>query len=286
MPKLSLPLLLCSIGYLSLLQISDGFGRSPQSCVKSRDYTIHPSSSRTNLNDLASIQRRISKSKVQMSSNGATSSTESTNMPGEKICPYNGASSSSSTRSNSEGVDEFDVLVLGGGVAGLTLASLLQGQEGLRVCLADPGATTPATPTWYPNYGEWTDEWETLSARLGLPELLECTTNNWEYTGDPRYLGLQSNPKHTFNSLSFFSVHVQSLFRVLKLFPSLASSHSFFFHAKTAFLEEALIWLTTSAPASLGVMSVWIRSRCSYFSAASSTKPAEQPCPLGWTLNC
>lgn len=34
----------------------------------------------------------------------------------------------------------------------------------------------------YPNYGEWRDEWHTLSDRLKLPELKKCTTNEWEVT--------------------------------------------------------------------------------------------------------
>jgi hypothetical protein len=35
---------------------------------------------------------------------------------------------------------------------------------------------------WYPNYGEWRDEWHLLSERMRLPELKECTTNEWEVT--------------------------------------------------------------------------------------------------------
>jgi hypothetical protein len=35
---------------------------------------------------------------------------------------------------------------------------------------------------WYPNYGEWRDEWHFLSERLKLPELKGCTTTEWEVT--------------------------------------------------------------------------------------------------------
>lgn len=35
---------------------------------------------------------------------------------------------------------------------------------------------------WYPNYGEWRDEWHVLSDRMKLPELKACTTTEWEVT--------------------------------------------------------------------------------------------------------
>jgi len=72
------------------------------------------------------------------------------------------------------------VAVIGGGIAGTTISWLLQEREGLQVALIDPKVDVPGA--WYPNYGEWRDEWHALSERLALPELKECTTNEWEIT--------------------------------------------------------------------------------------------------------
>jgi len=74
---------------------------------------------------------------------------------------------------------EVDVCVLGGGIAGSTISWLLQERENCKVALVDPKIEIG---TWYPNYGEWRDEWHTLSDRLNLPELKDCTTNEWEVT--------------------------------------------------------------------------------------------------------
>lgn len=73
-----------------------------------------------------------------------------------------------------------DVAVIGGGIAGTTISWLLQEREALNVALIDPKVNVPGA--WYPNYGEWRDEWEALSERLKLPELNGCTTNEWEIT--------------------------------------------------------------------------------------------------------
>lgn len=74
----------------------------------------------------------------------------------------------------------YDVTILGGGPAGTTLAWMLQEQHRLSVAMVDPRGDSDAT--WYPNYGEWQDEWYHLADRLQLPELRLCTTNNWENT--------------------------------------------------------------------------------------------------------
>lgn len=83
----------------------------------------------------------------------------------------------SSTASNEL---DFDVAIVGGGIAGTSLAWLLQEQQNCKVALIDSRANAAAT--WYPNYGEWRDEWHTLSERLKFPELKECTTTEWEVT--------------------------------------------------------------------------------------------------------
>eukprot|EP01038_Epipyxis_sp_PR26KG_P007227 gene7227-9858_t len=75
---------------------------------------------------------------------------------------------------------DIDVAVVGGGPAGSTIAWLLQEQEQCRVAIIDPNADKAST--WYPNYGEWRDEWHVLSERMKLPELKQCTTTEWEYT--------------------------------------------------------------------------------------------------------
>ena len=76
---------------------------------------------------------------------------------------------------------DVDVTVIGGGIAGTTISWLLQEKEGLKVAMVDPNANNN-NQTWYPNYGEWRDEWHVLSQRLGLPELKVCTTTEWEVT--------------------------------------------------------------------------------------------------------
>jgi hypothetical protein len=76
--------------------------------------------------------------------------------------------------------EEVDVAVIGGGIGGTTIAWLLQDQHNLKVALIDPRADQ--STTWYPNYGEWQDEWYMLSERLKLPELKECTTHEWNVT--------------------------------------------------------------------------------------------------------
>lgn len=76
---------------------------------------------------------------------------------------------------------EVDVAVIGGGIAGTTLSWLLQEKEKIKVALIDPNANK-INGSWYPNYGEWRDEWHVLSKRLDLPELKSCTTTEWDYT--------------------------------------------------------------------------------------------------------
>lgn len=73
-----------------------------------------------------------------------------------------------------------DVAVIGSGIAGQTISYLLQEQQGLSVALIDPRVNGEGI--WYPNYGEWRDEWHVLSEQLKLPELKQCTTNEWEVT--------------------------------------------------------------------------------------------------------
>ena len=75
---------------------------------------------------------------------------------------------------------DVDVAVLGGGIAGSSISWLLQEREKCTVALIDPRVDTPGT--WYPNYGEWRNEWHHLSDRLQLPELKDCTTTEWEST--------------------------------------------------------------------------------------------------------
>jgi len=76
---------------------------------------------------------------------------------------------------------EVDVAVLGGGIAGHAIAFLLQEREDCRVVMVDPALDLKAG-TWYPNYGEWQEEWEELARRLELPELSTCTTHVWPKT--------------------------------------------------------------------------------------------------------
>jgi lycopene beta-cyclase len=73
-----------------------------------------------------------------------------------------------------------DVAVIGGGIAGTAISWLLQEQQNCKVAMIDSRANS--TAAWYPNYGEWRDEWHALSERLKLPELKQCTTTEWERT--------------------------------------------------------------------------------------------------------
>eukprot|EP01031_Cornospumella_fuschlensis_P026810 gene26810-32392_t len=73
-----------------------------------------------------------------------------------------------------------DVAIVGGGPAGTALAYLMQAQQNLSVVLIDPAGDSKRT--WYPNYGEWLEEWEHLSDALKLPELRDCTTTEWSVT--------------------------------------------------------------------------------------------------------
>ncbi len=75
---------------------------------------------------------------------------------------------------------EVDVAVIGSGIAGSTISFLLQERHNCKVALIDPSVNTEGH--WYPNYGEWRDEWHALSDLLQLPELKECTTTEWEIT--------------------------------------------------------------------------------------------------------
>ena len=98
--------------------------------------------------------------------------------PGRGRAPRTAFTPSRSLRMQSD--VNVDVAVIGGGIAGTTISWLLQEREGLQVALIDPKVNVPGA--WYPNYGEWRDEWHALSERLKLPELKECTTTEWEWT--------------------------------------------------------------------------------------------------------
>lgn len=74
----------------------------------------------------------------------------------------------------------IDVAVIGGGPAGTMISWLLQDKYNCNVAIIDPNGNSDST--WYPNYGEWREEWEVLTKRLELPELRECTTTEWEIT--------------------------------------------------------------------------------------------------------
>lgn len=67
----------------------------------------------------------------------------------------------------SPAVDTFDVVVIGGGPAGLSLSSGL-GSRGVRVLCADINLDKP----WPNNYGTWVDELEPLG-------LADCTSHVW-----------------------------------------------------------------------------------------------------------
>ena len=92
-----------------------------------------------------------------------------------------------------------DVAVVGSGIGGQTISYLLQEQQGLSVALIDPKVN--GNGIWYPNYGEWRDEWHVLSERMKLPELKECTTNEWEVT-DCFFGGSYNMPKDERTRLS------------------------------------------------------------------------------------
>lgn len=67
-------------------------------------------------------------------------------------------------------IETYDVVVIGGGPAGLSLASGL-GQRGVRVLCADINLDKP----WPNNYGTWVDELEPLG-------LADCTSHQWART--------------------------------------------------------------------------------------------------------
>lgn len=62
----------------------------------------------------------------------------------------------------------------------MAIAWLLQEKHQLKVAIIDPRGDKETT--WYPNYGEWQDEWHSLAERLSLPQLKSCTTNEWDVT--------------------------------------------------------------------------------------------------------
>ena len=74
---------------------------------------------------------------------------------------------------------DVDVAVIGGGPAAYTMAALLSGTHGHEVCLVDPKPDA----AWPNNYGSWRVEWEALSKRLEMPELLtDCVAKEWKIT--------------------------------------------------------------------------------------------------------
>mmetsp|Transcript_63572 Transcript_63572/g.175318 ORF Transcript_63572/g.175318 Transcript_63572/m.175318 type:complete len:511 (-) Transcript_63572:915-2447(-) len=73
---------------------------------------------------------------------------------------------------------EVDVAVVGGGPAGYAMAALMSSAHGASVALVDPNPEG----CWPNNYGEWREEWQRLSERLGMPELMDCVTREWEIT--------------------------------------------------------------------------------------------------------
>jgi lycopene beta-cyclase len=93
---------------------------------------------------------------------------------------------------------DVDVAVIGGGPAGMVISWLLQEQQQCKVAMIDPNGEK--TASWYPNYGEWQDEWTALAERMDLPELRECTTTEWEIT-DTFFGGSNDIPMTTRDTL-------------------------------------------------------------------------------------
>lgn len=77
------------------------------------------------------------------------------------------------------GMKEVDVAVIGAGVGGCTIGWMLAEKKNCKVAIIDPKVETGS---WYPNYGAWRQEWNCLSDKLGLPEIKDCLTTEWEYT--------------------------------------------------------------------------------------------------------
>lgn len=74
---------------------------------------------------------------------------------------------------------DVDVAVIGGGPAGYAMAALLASKHGHSVALVDPSPEG----AWPNNYGSWRVEWEALSRRLEMPELLSaCVAEEWAVT--------------------------------------------------------------------------------------------------------
>ena len=85
----------------------------------------------------------------------------------------------SSAAAASSDLLEVDVAVVGGGPAGYAMAALMADTHGHAVALVDPNPDA----LWPNNYGESKDEWETLSRRLAMPELLDdCVLHEWQVT--------------------------------------------------------------------------------------------------------
>lgn len=93
-------------------------------------------------------------------------------LPPRPPCPSMVAASPSKAPENSpsSSVTTYDVVVIGGGPAGLSLASGL-GKRGVRVLCADINLDKP----WPNNYGTWVDELEPLG-------LADCTSHQWTST--------------------------------------------------------------------------------------------------------
>ena len=108
--------------------------------------------------------------RISLLNNGGRFLTSKTLNSGRSIASY-----STSTQHY-----DVDVCVLGGGIGGSTISWLLQERENCTVALVDP--KVDQVGVWYPNYGEWRDEWHALSDRLNFPELKACTTTEWEVT--------------------------------------------------------------------------------------------------------
>ena len=82
--------------------------------------------------------------------------------------------------------DSCDVLVLGSGPAGSAMASLLGASGDLDVVVADPDFETE----WIPNYGVWSDEWDTVMDRYSKEFGIKfdggnegrCVDREWDVT--------------------------------------------------------------------------------------------------------